>query len=335
MADKYICSGSKLITIADAIRAKSKTTGTYTLDQMATAIAGMQVDGIRVNTVGEGEYTLGYYADEGCTVPLTESALYALLPDGDVYAKKHNLDTSTDWATGSDDDVFTMIRAAQNGKISLADYWSVGDTRKVQLSAMAATGVGEGHVAQEVEIVLKDFQQLYDYTDGSGKCQAIWGLKNGLANGTTGEYGYMNSSNTNSGGWNACARRTWCNKVFYKSLPNWMQQATKQVNVITASGSSSTTATSADLCFLPAEKEVFGSTKYANSTAESSLKQWTWYATSSNRIKKCGANGNAYYWWERSPCSGGSGYLCCVGSGGSATSGGASSTRLLAPSGCF
>ena len=329
---KYICSGSKLITIADAIRAKSKTTGTYTLDQMATAITGMQVDGIRVNTVGEGDYTLGYYADAACTVPLTESSLYALLPDGDVYLKKSIYGR---WASAPDSNVAAAIAAAQAGEVDLSTIWSVGDTRKVQLSAMAATGVGESHVAQEVEVVLLDFQQLYDYTDGSGKCKVIWGLKNGLANGTTGEYGYMNSSNTNTGGWNACKRRTWCNEVFYRSLPEWMQAATRQVNVITASGSSSSTATSADYCFLPAEKEVFGSNTYGNSTAESSLKQWTWYATGGNRIKKCGANGSAYFWWERSPFSGDSDYFCCGGSGGGASYRGASGARLVAPSGCF
>ena len=328
---KYICSGSKLITIADAIRSKSKTTGTYTLDQMATAITGMQVDGIRVNTVGEGDYTQGYYADAACTVPLTESSLYALLPDGDVYLKKC---IYGQWDSAPDSNVAAAIAAAQAGEVDLSTIWSVGDTRKVQLSAMAATGVGESHVAQEVEVVLMDFQQLYDYTDGSGKCKVIWGLKNGLANGTTGEYGYMNSSN-NTGGWDACKRRTWCNEVFYKSLPEWMQAATRQVNVITASGSSSSTATSADYCFLPAEKEIFGSNAYASSTAESSLKQWTWYATSGNRTKKCGANGSASDWWERSPSSGSSYGFCCVNSDGGAYSTPASNTNLLAPSGCF
>ena len=239
------------------------------------------------------------------------------------------------WASGSDSDIEKMIAAAHAGKINLGDYWNVGDTRSVELSAMSATGVGESHVAQTVQIVITDKQGLYSYADGSGKCQIIWQLKDGLANGSTGEYGYMNSSSTNSGGWASCARRTWCNSVFYNALPSYIKNSLKKVKVITANGSGSSTSTSEDYCFLPAEKEVFASNTYGNSTAESSLKQWTYYATSSNRVKHCGPNGSANSWWERSPNSGNSSHFCGVNSDGSASWYIADSARLLAPSGCF
>ncbi len=331
---KYICSGSKLTALADAIRAKAKTTGTYTLDQMSTAINNLA----SVEKIGSGDYFWGWYSDSSAKNKLTDNQAATNIINGTkVYAKFDTYinPSSVLWASSSDSDVLTMVKAAQAGKFNLSDYWSVGDTRSVSLSAMAATGVGESHVAQTVEVVLMDFQQLYSYSDGSGKCKVVWGLKNGLANGTSGEYGYMNSSDTNTGGWASCARRTWCNNVFYRALPSWMQAATKQVNVVAANGSSSTTATSQDMCFLPAEKEIFGSNSYANSTAESALKQWTWYATASNRIKKCGASGSASVWWERSPGSGGSDSFCSVYSGGSARGNSASYTLLLAPCGCF
>ena len=424
---KYVCTGSKLTAIGDAIRAKTGGTDTLTLDQMASAIGDLHTSAqLTFSTVrgtvpdtedahfavptapsATGYGFVGWYADADLTTAYdwdaaaatstaygkwsinaptvshpdividgtTEYTLGTVTAKGDGQTVEYSADGTTwqatcpkasaegtyttywritatdcdeltgsfttaliavpDWSTGSDTAILNAIKKAQAGTVNLADYWSVGDTRKVTLSAMSATGVGESHVAQTVEVVLMDFQQLYDYADGSGKCKVIWGLKDGLANGTTGEYGYMNSSNTNTGGWNSTARRTWCNNVFYAALPAWMRTATKQVNVVTASGSSSSTTTSTDYCFLPAEKEIFGSNTYANSTAETNLKQWTWYATSDNRIKHCGPSGSAYRWWERSSVSGVSGCFCFVGSDGSANNNNASNGFLLAPCGCF
>ena len=58
------------------------------------------------------------------------------------------------WAGGTDEEIVKMVAAADAGLINLSDYWVVGDTRTVQLSAMSATGVGESHEAQEVDLVL-------------------------------------------------------------------------------------------------------------------------------------------------------------------------------------
>ena len=230
------------------------------------------------------------------------------------------------FAGGTDDELEAMIAAADAGKIKLSDYWHVGDTRQISISAMSATGVGESHVAQTRTIVLMDAKGLYKDVSTGKAVSFIYGLRNGLANGTTGEYGYMNSSNTNSGGWASCARRTWCNNVFFNALPGWLQRSTKTVSVLTANGSGSTTSTSQDKIFLPAEKEIFGSNTYADSTAEASLVQWDHFKTSSNRIKYCGDAGSASSWWERSPYSGNSTYFCVVISDGTADYNNASRT---------
>lgn len=237
------------------------------------------------------------------------------------------------WAGGTDQEIADMVAAADAGLINLQDYWAVGQERKVSLSAMAATGVGESHAAQTVTMVLMHAggKTLASATAaGQTTCNYIVGLKNGLA-----EYGYMNSSNTNSGGWDSCARRTWCNSVYRSAIPATLRGIFKQHKNITASGSSTATTTSTDYFALPAEKEVFGSTTYANSTAETSLTQFQWYKTAANRIKKVGDSGSAGSWWERSPYSGDSAFFCAVGSGGSAGSGNASGSRLIAPFGCI
>ena len=230
------------------------------------------------------------------------------------------------WASGTDTEIANMVEAADAGIISLSDYWTVGDVRSISLSAMSATGVGESHSAQKADFVLmnKGGKTLASGTT----CSFIVGMKNCLA--TT---GYMNSSDTISGGWDSCARRTWCNSVFRNSIPSALRGIFKQFKNVTANGSSSTTATSTDYFALPSEKEVFGSVTYANSTAESSNSQFAWYKTSSNRVKK--VNGSASNWWERSPTSGTSGRFCVFGFDGSANYTDARSTTGISPFGCI
>lgn len=241
------------------------------------------------------------------------------------------------WAGGTDQEIADMVAAADAGLINLQDYWAVGQERKVSLSAMAATGVGESHAAQTVTMVLMNAggKTLATPTAaGQTTCNYVVGLKNGLANGTSGEYGYMNSTNTNSGGWKSSARRTWCNSVFKNAIPSTLQSIFKPFVNKTGTGGSSTSGTenTTDTFALPAEIEVFGSATYSV-TGEGS--QFQWYKTAANRIKKAGDSGSADYWWERSPLSGSSAYFCRVYSDGSADAGSASSSYLIAPFGCI
>ena len=242
------------------------------------------------------------------------------------------------WASGTDEQIVAMVADADAGLINLADYWTVGDERQVTLSAMDATGVGESHVQQTVTLVLMNAggKTLAEATpSGRTECSFIVGIKNGLANGTTGEPGYMNSSNTTDGGWNGCARRTWCNNVFRNAIPDTLRPIFKQHLNVTANGSGSTTTTSTDYFALPAEKEVFGSSSHGNSTAEASLTQFEYYTTSANRIKKKGDSGSASYWWLRTVARGSSTNFCYVTSVGNISGYRASDTDLLAPFGCI
>lgn len=240
------------------------------------------------------------------------------------------------WATATDAELAEMLQAHYDGLIDLhtEEGWEIGSERTVHLNDMAASEVGETHVAQDVTMVLmnKGGKLL---SDGVTECAFIVGQKNCLASGTSIERGYMNSSDTNSGGWNNCARRRWCNDVYKNALPSTLVGIFKEHLNVTANGSSSGTATSNDYFALPAEKEIFGSNTYANSTAESSLIQLEYYKTSSNRIKKVGETGYAYYWWNRSPFSGNSNYFCYVSQAGGPDYGGASSTIGIAPHGCI
>ena len=232
------------------------------------------------------------------------------------------------WSDGTDEQIAAMVAAADAGQINLSDYWSEGDTRTVHLSAMAATGVGETHAAQNVQFVLSDPGH---FTLASGKpCNFVVLQKDSLR-----EYGYMNSYATNRGGWNNCPRRTWCNETYRNAIPASLRGIFKQFKVRTANGSGPGVTESTDWFSLFSEKEVFGSTMYANSSAESQNTQLNWFKTSSNRIKKNGMNGSANYWWERSPYSGDSYGFCRVTGSGTADIWDANGTSRLAPFGCI
>ena len=237
--------------------------------------------------------------------------------------------TICSWATGSDAEIAQMVALADAGVINLADYWHVGDEREVTLSAMAATGVGESHVEQTVTLVLMHAggKTLNTPTEsGRTTCSFVVGLKDSLK-----EKGYMNSSNTNTGGWTSSARRTWCNSVFKGALPVNLAPIFKQFENKTSAGNQSTTInTDVDWFALPSEIEIFGSTTYS---ASGEGTQFTWYETAANRIKK--VDGSAYTWWERSPYTSNTTFFCFVNSDGSATGSGASYTYGLAPFGCI
>ena len=246
------------------------------------------------------------------------------------------------WAGGTDEEIVAMVEAADQGVINLSDYWAVGDIRTVQLSAMSATGVGESHAAQQVDLVLMHaggYDLNAAVASGRTKCSFVVGLKDSLA-----EAGYMNSSNTNSGSWNGSARRTWCNNVFRNAIPSTLRAIFKQFKTVTAQTyNGSTNQTSVDYFALPAAKEVFGGsassagrgTSYSNLTEFNALFQFDYYKTSSNRFKKLGKTGSADDWWERSPNYSYSSNFCYVYSDGTAYSYTASISCGLAPFGCI
>ena len=233
------------------------------------------------------------------------------------------------WAGGTDEEIVKMVQLADEGKINLSDYWAVGDTRTVQLSAMSATGVGESHPAQEVDLVLMHAGG-YELADGS-TCNFVVGQKDALA-----EKGYINSTDTNTGSWDGSARRAWCNSTYKNAIPSTLQPIFKQFKTITAKTySGSTNQESVDYFALPAEKEIFDARNYSNNTVFNFFFQFDYYKTASNRVKKLGKTGDTGVWWERSPRYNNPTYFCYVYSKGNASANIASNTFGLAPFGCI
>ena len=253
------------------------------------------------------------------------------------------------FSTGTDEEIAAMIEAHYNNKINISDYWAVGDMRTVHLSAMSATGVGESHRAQTVQFVIGDFNHddLTTPINGHTKAAVTLLQKDCLMNASNAsnpvngasntENGYMNSTNTNAGGWKNCARRTWCNNVFFAALPSTWQSMVKIVNKKsgTGGGSSSGTEITADKIFLAAEIEIFGSRTYS---VDGEGTQYQYYKNATaNRYKmpKWNSSSASNIYWERSPYSGDTSVFCTVNTDGSASYGGASNAYGVAPCLCI
>ena len=243
------------------------------------------------------------------------------------------------FADGTDEEIAAMLDAHYAGTINIADYWSVGDMRTIHLDAMAATGVGESHVAQDQQFVIIGIEHDNLKTSINNHTKAAITIQplRVLSNGTTSERGYMNSSNTNSGGWESCARRAWCNNVFVKAFPLAIKNLIKTVSKLNYKVYNSTNlTTTSDNAFLLSETEVFGS--YTHSLGNTEGVQYEYFKTTSNRKKYQGntaTQGSAYSWWGRSPRSSGAAGFCLVGSDGSAGCNVASHADGLCPAVCL
>ena len=281
----------------------------------SNSVSLLSASGNEAVTVDQAAEALGLETAGGATgqCAITLSQLRML--------HEHNPLEIVTWADGTDEQIAAMVAAADAGEIDLSDYWSAGDTRTVRLSAMAADGVSESHAAQSVQFVLSDPGH---FTLASGKpCNFVVNMKGCLR-----EEGYMNSSNTNSGGWNGCKRRTWCNNVFRNAIPSGLRPAFKQFKTKAATGTGTASTTSIDWFALPSEKEVFGRTEYASSSAESGNTQLNYYKTSYNRVK-------GSWWWVRSPYNALSNAFCTISSSGSEDIGWSATESGLSPFGCI
>jgi len=265
------------------------------------------------------------------------------------------------FAAATDSEIRQMVEAADAGLIDLYEDcgWRVGQEHQTTVAAMAASGtydgvswsVGETHAEQTITLVLMHqglYQLVNAVKDKQGNnrttCSFVVGMKDCLNEG-----GYMNSTNTNSGSWNGCARRSWCNSAFRQALPADLRAVFKQFETVTATEyNASTTTTSQDYFALAAAAEVFkgdpdygqgGSagqqTAYSNLTEFNALTRFTWYETSANRRKAQGQNGSNIFWYERSPCADVTATWLCVNQGGGPRGSGANNQFGLTFFGCL
>lgn len=238
-----------------------------------------------------GEWTIKYTFDSS-----QKTKQWKLEVIGIVYVYPFTIGDNlndTDWA---DIDICGRLGMAQQ-------FFKVGDSKTVNI----------GGTNYEVQII--GFN--HDDKVSGGKAAYSFQLVDCLN-----QTQQMNTSNTNTGGWNGSAMRG--RMSTYKSqLPAALRNVIKTVKKKsgTGGGSSSGTQQTNDDLFLLSEIEIFGTTTYSVAGEGT---QYEWYKAGNSRIKK--VNGSAYYWWERSPYSGDTNGFCSVGSSGNASGSGASAS---------
>ena len=253
-------------------------TGDVFVITAGTAVAGYTVD-FKINGVAEtSPYTL--------TVG-TANVTVAV----NAYSGSFNPDfDAATWAE--------LKAAVLAGQASVyAPY--IGHTKQVTLSTN-----------EVVEFMLVDTTgQIYDYADNSGKAGLILQQVNCLATSAV-----MNSSGSNSGGYNQSDMATTTIPAFVNTLPSEVRDVISEVKIVRDSGgSSSTLTTGTGYAFLAAEKEV--STTRTNSVqvefnALSTFEYWQSHTQATDRIKN--QNGSAKAWWLSSSRSGYGTSFCLV-----------------------
>ena len=149
----------------------------------------------------------------------------------------------------------------------------------------------------------------------------------------------MNTTNTNSGGWNNSYMRKNICPAFKNVLPAALKNALKSVTKYTdntgkGSAASAVTATT-DEIFLLAEYEVFGTISRGNSNESSKQKQYDYYSAGNSKIKyNHRSTSTAAIWWLRSPIASGSLSFVNVNADGTVKNNNAYNSRGFAPGFC-
>ena len=203
-----------------------------------------------------------------------------------------------------------IIAACQSGNVP--DSWAVGDSKMMTING----------TDYQIDIIGKNHDT---YTAG-GTAPLTFQMHD-----CYGTKYQMNSSNTNSGGYDSTAMHTTHLPAILALMPSEVQAGIKQVNKLASAGSQSATIeTIACKLFLLSEIEIFGSTPQSKAGEGS---QYAYYSAGNSKVKNF--SGSAYSWWGRSPYGSDSDSFCIVDSGGKAFNGYASFSTCVAFAFCF
>ena len=257
--------------------------GAITASSSNTAVATVSVSGNIVTVTGNanGSATITVSVAEGTNHTAPSSKTCAVT--GNFI---DNTFANNDWSD--------IIAACQSG--SVPDSWVVGNSKPMTIDGKS----------YQIDIIGKNHDT---YTAG-GTAPLTFGMHD--CYGT--EYP-MNSSGTNSTGWNDSKMRTETLTTILAKMPENIQNGIRAVNKLTAtSGPDSTIKTASDKLFTFSEMEVYGSTTHSHSGEG---KQYDYYKAGNSKVKKVGST--ASYWWLRSPYADNKISFCVVTTNGSAS----------------
>ena len=284
---------SKVITVTRA------GTGAISAQSSAPTIASVSVSGNQVTVTGlangSANITISVAADTNYTAPASKqcSVTVSLLKDNFA---------DNEWSE--------IIAACQSGNVP--DGWVVGNYKNMTINGKA----------YRIDIIGKN----HDTYASGGTAPLTFQMHDCYT-----ETKQMNSSNTNSGGWQNSAMRSTHLPAILNLMPAEVKAAIRDVQKKSSAGNqSSSIQTTNDKLFLLSEIEIFGSTTYSFAGEG---KQYDYYKAGNSKVKNL--SGGAYSWWERSPFSSGSTYFCLVSSNGDANANNASTSHGVAFGFCF
>lgn len=284
---------SKVITVTRS------GTGAISAQSSAPTIASVSVSGNQVTVTGlangSANITISVAADTNYTAPASKqcSVTVSLLKDNFA---------DNEWSE--------IIAACQSGDVP--DSWVVGNYKNMTINGKAyrIDIIGKNHDTYASGGTAPLTFQMHDCYD---------------------ETKQMNSSNTNSGGWQNSAMRTTHLPAILNLMPAEVKAAIRDVQKKSSAGNqSSSIQTTNDKLFLLSEIEIFGSTTYSFAGEG---KQYDYYKAGNSKVKNL--SGSAVSWWERSPYSSNTAGFCYVNRSGNANWNYASGSYGVAFGFCF
>lgn len=300
--------------------------GTVTASSDNTNIATVSVSSttitVTAKATGSATITVSVGADTNYTAPSSKTFTVAVT----LVSKTLS---SNSWA------VIKAVSDAGQG----ANYWSVGDTKRITLNGKVGAYTFSNF---NVDVFILGFNHNSS-KEGSNRIHFQIGKVSGKAvalcdsqyngSGSSAMF-HMNSSSSNSGGWNGSYMRktllgnsntpaSALENSLMAALPSDLLAVMKTVTKYTdntggGSNSSGNVTATADYLFLLAEFEVFGTRYYANQYEQNSQKQYEYYKAGNSRVAyNHSAVSTAVWWWLRSARYGNSNTFCDVYADGS------------------
>ena len=284
--------------------------GTVTASSDNTNIATVSVSSttitVTAKATGSATITVSVGADTNYTAPSSKTFTVAVT----LVSKTLS---SNSWA------VIKAVSDAGQG----ANYWSVGDTKRITLNGKVGAYTFSNF---NVDVFILGFNHNSS-KEGSNRIHFQIGKVSGKAvalcdsqyngSGSSAMF-HMNSSDSNSGGWNGSYMRktllgnsntpdSTLENSLMAALPSDLLAVMKTVTKYTdntggGSNSSGNVTATADYLFLLAEFEVFGTRYWANQYEQNSQKQYDYYKAGNSRVAyNHSAVSTAVWWWLRSP----------------------------------
>ena len=323
-------------SLASAITDKGQSTSPNdSFSTMATKISNIQTfKPEQSKTATQNGVTI--YPDSGMALSSVNVAIPVY--DGSIYIPTFN---EASWSY--------IKSAAVSGKAS--SMWNVGDRKEVVLNGAVGNGKTFSNTTTYCYILGFDHNASVE-SNGEHTIHIGFGAS-ALSGGayiaycdskydyTVSSTGYfsMNSSSTNSGGWNSCQMKSTICPAFKNALPSDLQSNIRAVIKWQNNGNSTSGQSSSNEIWLLSEMEIFGSAAQSNYTANQL--QYDFYKgvtgwSAAPKIKyKDTSTSTAVIWLGRSAYSSGSNTFCLVHTSGGADYSSASYGYGFAPCLCL